>query len=98
MKRCFIPLFGAVVILLSGCNGTREEKPQEISADFTYLEQSAYEYADRYLRLPDDQLRRQDFLLDVRARIDRLYYEVSPTHAMLFEKAFADSAGLDPKI
>ena len=75
-----------------------KNKEDELIVDFSYLRKSAHDYAGRYLQLPDDNLLHQNFLLDVRARIDRLYYEVSPTHAMLFEKAFADSARVNPKI
>ncbi|MDE6832365.1 MAG: hypothetical protein K2J07_06515 [Muribaculaceae bacterium] len=80
----------ALLFSLTSC-GCGSSGKKDLSVDFSYLEKSAHSYAGRYLRLPDDRLIRQNFLLDVRARIDRLYYEISPTHAIIFEKAFTDS-------
>ena len=84
---------------MPSCSTTDAEKKQnDITVDFGFLEDIAYEYAARFHHLPQNELIRQGFLLDVRARIDRLYYEVSATHAKIFERAFADSAGIEPKI
>lgn len=100
MRSFMIFLSSAFVYILPSC-GSKEkdaEKYENISVDFTYLKDAGYDYASRYLLLPDNELIRQDFLLDVRSRIDRLYYEVSPTHAAFFERAFSDSARISAKI
>lgn len=83
------------LLLLVGCrHGAPSQQNMTVAVDFEYLRSSAAGYATRYLALTNDEMERQYFLLDVRAKIDRLAREVSPTHARIFEEAFADSARL----
>lgn len=93
--QALLPVVMAGVILLAGCNGQRNQRSDvALTFDYGYLQNYGYEYATQYLQLPDNELIRQDFLLGVKARAFKLRNEVSPTHADIFEKAFADSVGI----
>lgn len=88
-----IALYAFAVLIFPACKSNRHlEEAPEIVVDFDYIIELANDYAHDYKMLSDDELVKQEFLLDVQSRISRLSREVSTTHAQIFEKAFADNA------
>lgn len=80
------------ICLLTACGGSKGKNSGDIEIDYGYLTTIAEEYAAHYRALPDVEMVKQDFLLDVRARIFQLSEEISPTHAAIFEHAFEENA------
>lgn len=82
----------AYSILLSASTvGCKRETRHSVDND--YLIELGYQYASEYNKLLEgDELTRQNFLLDVKTRQERLRQEVGRHQADIFSKAFADSA------
>lgn len=89
--RVILPMLLTAAMTVVGSCGRREATPgadYTVTVDFGYILDLAADYAARYRALPDDDIRRQDFLLDTQSRIYTLAREVSETHARIFAEEF----------
>lgn len=92
IKRIILPAL--VLTALAGIVSCRP-KAREIEPDTRFLRESAWDYARRYRAMLTDgstEMQRMDFLLDVNARQTQIDTEVGPDYAIIFRRAFADSA------
>lgn len=81
----YLVIISAVMCCLSGCDMADKRKRQAAVA-------AGYEFAGIYIATEMNDMQRQKFLLDIRAREHRLRTHFGDDVADAFVKAFADSA------